>query len=160
MVKSGNDSVWTFRQPVVKAWSRERGFTLIELMMVVAILSALTVMVLPAYYEFKERARVARGKQEIRSIEMAVDAYSVDQNSYPASLADVNFGGIRDPWGNPYQYSYPPARTAIILLNPDSYDLYSNGKDGVSDDDLLAGVSQDDIVRAGEGSFVGLGSDF
>ncbi len=89
----------------------------------------------------------------------------------PDSLADIGMGGLLDPWGNPYQYlnlSDPNNRAArgkarkdhnLVPINSD-YDLYSMGKDGGSVSPLTAKASRDDIVRAGNGRFVGKATDF
>ena len=83
-------------------------------------------------------------------------------------LADVGAGAMRDPWGNPYGYlnlSESGARGqarkdhALVPINTD-FDLYSKGKDGVSVGPLTAQPSRDDIIRAADGRFVGLASDF
>ena len=75
-----------------------------------------------------------------------------------------------DPWGNPYQYLRIDGGGAQgksdfrkdKFLNPinTDYDLYSMGKDGLSQKPLNVTVSQDDIIRAHDGGFVGLASDF
>ena len=72
-----------------------------------------------------------------------------------------------DPWGNPYQYLVYTSTNKgqqrkdkfLVPLNP-TYDLYSMGKDGQSVPPLTAKVSQDDIVRADDGGFVGLAAAY
>jgi general secretion pathway protein G len=77
-------------------------------------------------------------------------------------------GNLLDPWGNPYQYlnhytmkGNGQARKDRFLkpLNSD-YDLYSMGKDGQSSPPLQAKPSLDDVIRASNGSYVGLASNF
>lgn len=75
---------------------------------------------------------------------------------------------LRDPWGNPYRYTNI-ANTkskgklrkdkSLVPLNTD-YDLYSMGADGASQPPLTAKASRDDIVRANNGDFVGLATDY
>lgn len=150
--------VWVLPCPAFVAG--ESGFTLIELLMVTAVIAVLVSMAVPSYNQLQDKAKVARCKQEVRSIETEINAYFVDRNAYPASLADIHRDDTRDPWGHLYRYSYPGVRTAVITLNPMTYDLYSLGEDGQTDDDLLEPISLDDIVRAADGGFVGLGSEF
>ena len=91
--------------------------------------------------------------------------------SYPGSLADLPNGVPVDPWGQPYQYlqirnnNEPGLRGRLrkdrnlVPINSD-YDLYSLGEDGGSRPPLTARPSRDDIVRAGDGGFVGMAEDF
>ncbi len=75
---------------------------------------------------------------------------------------------LRDPWGRPYEYldlsdakSHGKSRKDknLVPLNAD-FDLYSMGKDGTSVSALTAKASQDDIVRANNGGFIGLAADY
>ena len=74
-----------------------------------------------------------------------------------------------DPWGRPYEYlnirTAGPGKGALRKdgkLNPlnTDFDLYSIGKDGMSATPLSAEESRDDIVRANNGAFIGLGEDY
>ena len=82
----------------------EGGFTLMELMIVVAILGILGGVAIPAYLGYLEKARVARSIAEIRYIEKSVKLFYVTTDRYPLSLGEVSADNIRDPWGTPYQY--------------------------------------------------------
>jgi general secretion pathway protein G len=74
-----------------------------------------------------------------------------------------------DPWGNPYEYNkFPPGRRVpagarrdrfLVPINT-TYDLYSKGKDGDSAPPLTARRSQDDVVRANDGGFIGLAARY
>jgi general secretion pathway protein G len=77
---------------------------------------------------------------------------------------------LKDPWGNPYQYlSFETVKgndkgkfrkdRNLVPINSD-YDLYSMGPDGKSSGPLTAAASRDDIIRAGNGSFVGIAEDY
>lgn len=147
----------------------QRAFTLIELMAVIAILGALAAIALPAYQSYVERGRRAVAMSDLQSIMMAIDRFYIRTNAYPATLAELGLGGMLDPWGKAYQYlrisgTPQPNRGQLrkdknlVPLNSD-YDLYSSGPDGQSQMPLTASVSRDDMVRAGNGSFVGLATD-
>lgn len=146
---------------------RMQAFTLIELVIVVAIVVTLTVLASAAYSNYREDALNKRTTVEIRSIEGRIEQYKFDNGDLPDSLADMGTSAPLDPWGNPYGYlklAGAPAGAArkdkfLVPLNTD-YDLYSKGPDGASSAPLTASASQDDIVRANNGAFVGLATDY
>lgn len=140
-----------------------RAFTLIELLAAMTIVGLLAGLGIPKLSEAVEQARVARAIGDLRA--MAVEINSLD--SLPASLADIGRGDRLDPWGRPYVYypfpegkgNAPPkgARKDRFLVPINSeYDLYSVGKDGASAAPLTAKASQDDVVVANDGGFIGL----
>ncbi|MFB3081339.1 MAG: hypothetical protein ACE1Y1_06150, partial [Nitrosomonadaceae bacterium] len=83
------------------------------------------------------------------------------------SLTDVNMNLLLDPWSAPYEYlnldGAPIGQVrkdqALVPINSD-YDLFSKGPDGASTAPLTAANSRDDIVRANNGSFIGIASDY
>jgi general secretion pathway protein G len=79
------------------------GFTLIELMIVIAILGTIAGIGIPLYANYIEKARVTRAIAEIRMLEKEILLYS-DDDDLPNSLDDIGRAGLKDPWGNPYQY--------------------------------------------------------
>ncbi len=148
--------------------ARMAAFTLVELMLAVAIVAVLTAIAVPAYSRYVDRGRVAQAKGDIVNMEVAIAQYVADNGSRPAALSNLRNVSLVDPWGNPYQYLDLSLKGAtgqarkdksLVPINSD-YDLYSMGKDGQSVPPLTANVSQDDIVRGRNGDFVGLGSDF
>jgi general secretion pathway protein G len=142
---------------------RPAGFTVIELLLVMAILGTLTALGIPKLQSTINQARIARAIGDIRTLETDIDG----QEHLPVSLAEIGRGGMRDPWGRPYVYTPLAGHGAggarkdrfLVPLNS-SYDLYSVGKDGVSALPLTAAQSRDDIVRANDGAFIGLASKF
>lgn len=80
------------------------GFTLMELMLVVAIIGILGGIAVPAYLGYLEKARIARSIAEIRHIEKSIKLFFATSEHYPTSLAELGADNIRDPWGTPYQY--------------------------------------------------------
>lgn len=143
-----------------------RGFTLIEMLAVTAIIAALATLAIPQISGSIEQAKIARAIGDIRAIQTDLDG----QDSLPATLADVGRGGLEDPWGNAYVYMRFPAKAHgppagarkdrfLVPINS-QYDLYSMGKDGSSVAALTAKASRDDIIRANDGGFIGLASRF
>jgi general secretion pathway protein G len=149
------------------------GLTILELIIVVAIIGTLTSIAIPSYSTYKEKARVAAAIAEIRIIENEINSYFVDHHDYPQSLSDITSIVFNDPWGNPYQYlkiagvdhkgkgGADKRRKDHFLVPVNSdYDLYSKGRDGASNAPFTAKMSRDDIVRANDGQFVGLASEY
>ena len=83
---------------------RQQGFTIIELMIAVAIVGALAGLAIPNYLGYLDKARLARCIAEIRYIERAIDSYEAANEFLPNTLAEVGAGDMVDPWGNPYEY--------------------------------------------------------
>lgn len=137
------------------------GFTLVELLMVVALIGILATLSIPAYTVFIDRAKNGRAKSEVRLLETEINAYRFDTNSFPANLAAINRAGLLDPWGNAYVYSPTPVRERFGEPLNDDYDLCSMGRDGLTPaDGLLIGSGADDLVRGRNGIFVGSGAEF
>jgi general secretion pathway protein G len=144
------------------------GFTLLELLVALAILAVLAAIGLPAYSNYVERARVHQAITDIRFLNVLVRKYEDDHRDVPAGLGAIGQADKLDPWGRPYVYlklvKPATAGTArknknLVPINSD-FDLYSMGKDGNSSSPLTAKASRDDIVRASDGRFVGLASDY
>jgi general secretion pathway protein G len=122
---------------------RERGFTLIEIMVVVVIIGLLAAVIVPTVISKVDEARVAKAKQDIQSLETALTMFRLDNSKYPTteqglaalsaqptdpSIKHWRPGGYlqrvsKDPWGNDYQYVYPGTHGK-------EYDLFSLGADG------------------------------
>ena len=144
------------------------GFTLIELLIVIAIVLTIAAIAIPDLMAALDQARIARAVSEVHTLEDEITLYLTINGQYPDSLAAVGYGGLLDPWGNPYQYLNHASMRGngqarkdrfLVPLNSD-YDLYSMGKNGASMPPITAKVSQDDIIRASDGSYVGLASQF
>lgn len=145
---------------------KRRAFTLIEMLLTVAALAILAAVVYPSYANHVKKLRVQAAMNDMRKIEAEMERYFSDHYSYPATLDEVH-RGLLDPWGNPYQYlRMSDAKVGQVRkdrslhpLNTD-YDLYSMGADGKSTSALTAKISQDDVIRASNGAFYGLASDY
>ena len=144
-----------------------QGLTLIELMIVTAILATLAALTVPLLESYFNKARVTRAIGDIRTISLALDA-AKNEGSLPNSLNDIGYGNRLDPWGRPYEYVNLITRRGngtarkdhnLAPLNGD-YDLYSRGSDGRTASAVTAKASRDDIIRADNGGFIGLGSHY
>lgn len=119
----------------------QRGFSLIEIMVVVVIIGLLAAIIAPNVIGNIDRALVTRAESDIRSIETALNLYRLDNFRYPSSeeglealvsnpgeAAAPNWKQLLtslpiDPWNRPYVYQYPGQQR--------EFDIYSLGADGV-----------------------------
>lgn len=148
---------------------RGLGWTLVEMMLVIAIIGTLTTIAIPSYEQYTERAKVAKAMGDIEAIQADL-AGSQFLGKLPATLAEIGRGDMVDPWGHPYQYlrfdlsgGSPPdgARKDRFLVPINStYDLYSMGPDGITAAPLTSAASHDDIIRANDGAYIGPASAF
>jgi general secretion pathway protein G len=144
------------------------GFTLVELLMVVAILTTLAVMAIASIVQSIQSARIAKAIADIDALEADIMLYEITNRRLPNTLADVGRGDLLDPWHNPYQYlNFANTKGKgnmrkdrfLVPINT-FYDLYSMGRDGKSVSPITAKASQDDIIRANDGAYVGLASQY
>lgn len=143
--------------------------TLLELVLVAALVFVLAAIAVPAARDHVERARRAKAIAHIHDLQAKLLQFHEGTDLYPDSLSAVSWTE-RDPWGNPYQYlkieGAPPsvigqARKDQFLVPLNStYDLYSKGPDGDSKPPLKAPMSQDDIIRANDGQYIGLAANY
>jgi general secretion pathway protein G len=130
-------------QHPVQSFKAMRGFTLIEIMVVVVILAVLGALVVPKILENVDKARVTRAQSDLRAIETALDLYRLDNFKYPtteqglaalvkqpadSTITNYRPGGYlkavpKDPWNNLYLYQAPGRDGA-------EYEIRSLGRDG------------------------------
>ena len=121
----------------------QQGFTLIEVLVVVVILSILAAIIVPRIMDQPDRARVTKAQQDVQAIVTGLNLYKLDNFAYPSTDQGLDAliespGGLpearnwkaggyidrlpADPWGNPYLYLNPGVHGNI--------DVYSQGADG------------------------------
>lgn len=126
-----------------KKQGKEAGFSLLELMVVVVILSILALVIVPRIIDRPDQARIARVQSDLSVLKSAVELYRLDNFRYPTTEQGLvalvtrptqppvpeswaNGGYIdrvpTDPWGNPYQYLQPGIH--------DAFDIFTLGADG------------------------------
>ena len=119
------------------------GFTLIETMVVVAIIGIIMGVAIPSVSMYRRRTKEAKARTDIESLGIAIKMYQVDTGGYPSETGlagTLETGGYMefkedekisgefvDPWKNPYQYSAPGTN------NTASFDIYSYGNDEEDD---------------------------
>ncbi len=150
---------------------RFRGFTLLELLIALCVLGLLSAIAVPLYGSIANRAFVAQATADIGMLDMRLERYFSNNFGYPDSLDQLAGPELVDPWGQRYQYlriqgnDSPGLRGRLrkdrnlVPINSD-FDLYSMGADGATRPPLTARPSRDDIIRAADGSFVGIGEEF
>ncbi len=146
---------------------RSRGYTLIELMIVVVVATMLMAIAIPGYQGYVERAQNRNAIAAIGEMQLALYRFELTTGAFPATLAEAGLDGRLDPWGNPYEYlNLAGARRGavrkdrnLVPINTD-FDLYSSGPDGASVGPLTAKASRDDIIRASNGAFIGIADDY
>ena len=147
----------------------QRAFSSIELAITIAIGAMLMAIAIPAYRSYALRAKVSATIADISTIALGIQKYTLQNaGALPADLTVAGYGDRRDPWGNPYYYlpfdnlkGYGSQRKDknLVPINSD-FDLYSAGPDGATRPPLTAKDSRDDIIRANDGHFIGIASDY
>ncbi len=144
-----------------------RALTLLELILVVAIMGTVSGIAVPSYLAYRDKVLTQEAISDIVVIELVLQKYFAEKGRYPDSLIDIGQGGKEDPWGNPYQYLNIANMTnkgkcrknkKMNPINTD-FDLYSVGKNGKSSSPIVSQPSWDDIIRAYDGAYIGLAKD-
>ena len=146
---------------------KQRAYTLIEAMIVLAIATVLASIAYPTYSNFIDQTDMTMAEKDLVMIDMEMEEYFALNGAYPPDLATIG-KDIEDPWGNPYQYLNMATTDGngakrkdhnLVPINTD-YDLFSMGPDGRSTGPLTASQSRDDIIRANNGEYIGSAADY
>lgn len=134
----------------INRMTRQSGFTLIEVMVVVVILAILAAIVVPRIMSRPEQARTVKARTDIMAIENALEMYKLDNGFYPSTEQGVDAlvhkpsgepvpqswqsgGYIKDapidPWGHAYHYAAPGKHGEV--------DIWTDGKGNGSTDDAI-----------------------
>lgn len=133
----------------------QKGFTLIEIMIVIVIIGVLATLVIPNVMSRPDEARVVSARHDVATLVQALKLYKLDNGRYPTTEQGLNalvkkptaepvprnwkMGGYldklpQDPWGSPYQYNNPGTHNNEI-------DVFSFGADG-----KLGGTGNDEEI--------------
>ena len=151
---------------MINKYRKRAGFTLLELLLVIVLISILAAMTIPRFVGRSEKAKIAAAHADVNAnLSIALDLYELDNGTYPTSEQGLqalviepdvpplprNWQGpyikginrFRDAWGNPYQYVYPGTH------NQHSYDLFSKGPDGLdgTPDDVTNWIDENQILE-------------
>ncbi len=145
-----------------------RGFSLVEIAIVLAIAGVLIAIIVPRMQSYIDRNRVAQAIVEIGEMSTKIRQYEVSKAMLPDTLDDVGYGGRVDPWNQPYEYVNLRTSPASVKARKDKslkplnsdYDLYSIGPDGLTAASLTNAKSRDDVIRARDGQFIGTAAEF
>jgi general secretion pathway protein G len=116
------------RHPAPGRLAGSGGFTLVELVLAVAIVGILSSMAIPNYLGFLEKARVARTVAEMNAIAKDIQGHAIG-GPYPDNLAQIGWNQRLDPWGNPYQY-FRINCGAVIIGRLDNHKSPTGGSAG------------------------------
>jgi general secretion pathway protein G len=167
-------SHWLFRHLSFGRRKQEgfkKAFTLVELLLTIAIVGTLAAIAIPTYTNYIQKNNNSTAIVAIRDIESQIERFKALSGRPPNDFAEAGIAAQNDPWGCSYQYvrleglskADQDAKCRWDKFNKPlnyDYDLYSMGKDGQTKPKLTDKDSLDDIVRCNGGAYVGLASEY
>ena len=133
-----------------------------------ALVTTLASIAAGSYVAALKTARITRAIGDLRALSVDVEQFHQRNGRYPTTLVEARAIVPDDPWGRAYVYTDLSQRGSrgrarkdgrLNPINAD-FDLYSVGEDGRTTTPLTAPMSKDDVIRARDGAFLGLASDF
>lgn len=149
----------------------DQGFTLLELLIVCAIMATLASIAVPPYAHLLSSLKKDEALADIQSIANKIALFEISNGHFPKTLEEAGIDML-DPWGNPYQYipisgrplkgrgKVKPRKDKFLHPLNSDFDLWSTGPDGKTALPLTAKASHDDLLRAGNGSYLGVAEDY
>jgi len=124
---------------------KQRGFTLLELLVVIVIIGLLAGYVAPRYFSQVGKSETQVARAQIDALEKALDQYRLENRRYPTSEEGLAAIGPfmkkavpNDPWGRPYQYRAPGTKGDFELFS-----LGRDGRPGGAGEDADVGLTQE-----------------
>jgi len=113
------------------------GFTMIEIMIVIAIIAFLAALITPRIMDNLTKAKITKAKLQMKQFELPLLQYNMEKGNYPSTddglevlVKERLFDKIPlDPWKKPYQYRFPGE------VNYERYEIWSYGADGIEGGD-------------------------
>ena len=149
---------------------RAKGFSLLELMVVLVVSTLLLTLAMPAYDGYTSRAKVTRAMGDIAALSLEIEQFRLkNRDRVPMMLDELGVDIPLDPWQQPYEYlniidagSGKGDFRKDGKLNPlnTDYDLYSMGKDGQTSTAFTSAAGRDDVVRANNGGYLGIAEGY
>lgn len=148
-----------------------RGMTILELMVAAMGVATLVAIALPVIEGARDDLRLHEAVTEIQVIQFQIIKYELKYGTIPAKTADLNLPEdvATDPWENPYVYlnfaspdppGSDPREDQFLKPINTAYDVYSKGPNGDTFKDLNNWRGADDIIRAADGGYIGVASEF
>ena len=154
---------------MTRARAREAGLTTVELTIAVAVVALLAAIAIPSAIDYRQRVLVKQAVLDIRTMQTAIEQRRSEFSGLPNNLSFIDPLPL-DPWGNPYAYlnlqSGDPGingqRRRDKNMNPvnTDYDLFSLGPNGKAFAGIGDQLSLDDVIRANNGGYFGVASEY
>jgi general secretion pathway protein G len=148
---------------------RKAGFSLVELLVAITVLTALMAIAIPRVESYRNDSRNLKAIGDLRTLDNKINSFKASNERWPSSLNEISQGNMLDPWGHSYEYLQIEENTKakgherkdknLVPINSD-FDLYSTGADGKTSPPLTSANSQDDLVRTNDGRYFGLASNY
>jgi general secretion pathway protein G len=133
------------------------GFSIMELMLSLGVAAILASIALPSYQRSIEAQRVSTARSELARMNLLINRARAPNGAPPVQLQNIAGLPTTDPWGQPYVYVPQAIKQDSNgrRLNTE-FDLYSLGPDGQSEVQIVHPSSQDDVIVASDGAYIGL----
>jgi general secretion pathway protein G len=135
----------------------------------ITVLAALAAIAIPRFESYRSDSRNAQAVGDLRVLDNQINSFRTSNERWSSSLNEIPQGNKLDPWGNSYQYlqiegnekakGHERKDKNLVPINSD-FDLYSMGADTKTWAPLTSASGRDDLVRANDGRYFGLASNY